>query len=564
MKYEKMAKDKLIRLNKEKDAYIKNLESRKVSSSKKVRCYPDPSLKLDNKVIGESINCLEHSPVCTKIVDLDLKLRYMSRAGIEALKIDDVSDYYGRPYPFSFFPENFQIKMNDKLKIVIKTGEIIDFEGAVADIYGNQLWFHCTLVPVKDNEGQIDYIIVVSIPITDRKKAESEKTKILNKFFQASKLVSLGELAAGVGHEINNPLTVGIGNLKRIKKVLTDEKYQDQKNDVYRYIEKVNMAHERIRDIVDGLRIYSRADNKVSKITSVRLAVEQTLDFVSEIYRNEGVKITKEFPNEPLSILGNLGKLQQIIMNLISNAKDASEGKEDRQIHLTLKKGQNNTLTFSVRDNGSGISKENREKILEPFFTTKEVGKGTGMGLGLVTKYLEEMDGALTIESKVNEGSTFTAILPLTHDDKLIQERNSKKEKNGKEIAYKLSGTALVVDDDKFVRELIVECLNEFGLKVEQVDNGFTALTKLQEKDYDYVCTDMKMPGMEGDEFIEEARKVANKKTKYFIVTGGVATDFPSYKKLKDKDLADGFIYKPFTEETIFEALSGISKKKNQ
>ena len=115
---------------------------------------------------------LEHSPMCTKIVDLDFNLQYMSAAGTKGLNIDDITQYYGKPYPFHFYPESFRNLMTNNLKKVKETGEIITQEGSVNDIDGNELWFHSTLVPVNDDEGRIEYIIVTSIEITDRKQAE--------------------------------------------------------------------------------------------------------------------------------------------------------------------------------------------------------------------------------------------------------------------------------------------------------------------------------------------------------------------------------------------------------
>ncbi len=115
---------------------------------------------------------LEHSPACTKIVDLDFNLQYMSAAGINALKIEDITKFYGKPYPLDFYPDSFKKPMTKNLGKVKKTGQIITQEAYVVDIDGNELWFHSTLVPVNDDEGKIDYIIVVSLDITERKRAE--------------------------------------------------------------------------------------------------------------------------------------------------------------------------------------------------------------------------------------------------------------------------------------------------------------------------------------------------------------------------------------------------------
>ncbi len=115
---------------------------------------------------------LEHSPACTKIVDLDFNLLYMSSAGLNALKIEDTSTIYGKPYPFEFYPEQFRNDMNGNLEKVVETGEIIEQEASVVDVEGNTLWFHSTLVPVNDEKGQISYIIIVSLDVTKRKQAE--------------------------------------------------------------------------------------------------------------------------------------------------------------------------------------------------------------------------------------------------------------------------------------------------------------------------------------------------------------------------------------------------------
>ncbi len=126
---------------------------------------------------------LENSPICTKIVDLDFNLQYMSAAGIKGLKIDDITQFYGKPYPFDFYPESFRNVMTKNLEKVKETGEIITQEASVVDIDGNDLWFHSTLVPVNDDEGRIDYFIVVSIDITERRQAEEGLRESEEKYY---------------------------------------------------------------------------------------------------------------------------------------------------------------------------------------------------------------------------------------------------------------------------------------------------------------------------------------------------------------------------------------------
>jgi len=121
---------------------------------------------------------LEKSPVCTKIIDLDFNLQYMSSAGIRAFKIDDITSFYGKPYPFDFYPESFNNQMIKNLQKVKATNEIIEQDGLVFDINGDPVWFHSTLVPVVDDKNQIEYIIIVSVDISDRTQAEKALQKI--------------------------------------------------------------------------------------------------------------------------------------------------------------------------------------------------------------------------------------------------------------------------------------------------------------------------------------------------------------------------------------------------
>jgi CheY-like chemotaxis protein/two-component sensor histidine kinase len=354
----------------------------------------------------------------------------------------------------------------------------------------------------------------------------------------------LGELAAGVGHEINNPLSISSGFIVLIKKELEKDNYNNEA--VYKKIEKVKHGHERIKNIVDGLRTYARSDTDDFKFISMREAIDQTVNLISGIYEKDGVSILKNNKEMALYTMGSIGKLQQIIMNLISNAKDATAGQEKREIKLSLKEGENRTLIFSVEDNGCGISDDIKDKILNPFFTTKEIGTGTGMGLGITGRFVEEMKGELIIDSEVGKGSTFSIVLPSIDGMEFTKEKEKEKEKET------LKGVVLVVDDEEAIREILTMYLENLGLEVEEADDGDTALEKVKLKKYDYIFTDMNMKRIGGDEFILKARELPYGDTKYFIVTGGVLRNNVD----KIKHIISGYITKPFTEESVYTVLS--------
>ena len=204
-------------------------------------------------------------------------------------------------------------------------------------------------------------------------------------------------------------------------------------------------------------------------------------------------------------------------------------------------------LALSITDNGSGISDEVKEKIFETFFTTKEVGKGTGLGLGLLKDIVQKMDGEIDLKSEIGGTTTFTVTFPLTHEQ--IESQSEPI------VIGTLEGSVLVVDDEEDIREILVEYLSNMGLDVDDVENGEEGLKKIKEKKYDYVCTDMKMPKMLGDEFVKEAKKLPNGNTKYFIITGGVTTHYSKEEITRLKQLADGYILKPFSEEILYRAL---------
>ena len=407
-----------------------------------------------------------------------------------------------------------------------------------------------------DNEGKPIRFAGIHLDITDRIKAEQEYEKQKIIAHHQAKLASLGELAAGVGHEINNPLSI-------IKGYITVLDRKAQKNNQLSYEEltlytaKIDTAINRISSIVNGLRTFSRSDYADFSDFDPVEAVNESFDMINEIYTKNGIQIVYNNQcKDNILLSGNRGKMQQVLMNLLSNAKDAISEQDDKKIEITLRQLENN-LEIRIQDNGPGIPKDIQDKIFDPFFTTKEVNKGTGIGLSLVHNFIKEMKGDVVIDNGA-QGAVFIIHLPIkvNTQDTTIQSPTETQAKGMNAENFKAS--VIVADDEEDIRELLVMILKDLGIEVVCAENGKIALdtyTKNPDK-FDLIISDMKMPIMDGESLLKELRSnKAIKQPKFIFITGGTNLDFED-KELEINQLSDGYILKPFNEEKITQILS--------
>lgn len=263
---------------------------------------------------------------------------------------------------------------------------------------GSIFWTETVVIPDLDKDEKVIGFSAVGVDITE-KKADHLMLE------HSLKLASIGEIAARVGHEIKNPLAISVGSSNILKKDLLKENFSLEK--VLKSIQKIDSANERIKKIVNGLRTYSRADGMELTPLSIKEIIIETIELIEDVYKQEGINFRIHLPDDDIYINGNLGKLQQILMNLISNARDALEDHSEKIITLELIK-INGQVTLTVEDNGSGIPDEIKNKIFLPFFTTKAPGKGTGIGLGVVGEFVKLMNGTIEVSSSPTCGTKFT------------------------------------------------------------------------------------------------------------------------------------------------------------
>ncbi|MCM8800534.1 MAG: ATP-binding protein [Candidatus Omnitrophica bacterium] len=271
----------------------------------------------------------------------------------------------------------------------------------------------------------------LSKEIEERKAIEEELLNSLEQLqqtqeelIQTAKMASLGQLAAGLAHEINNPLTGVLNNVQLLKMEMEAKPEGISSSELKEILDIIEEAAMRCKKITQSLLDFSRASRQDQQRVSMNEVVERVVDLVSHELRLQNILIqTNLDPQLPL-LQGNPQLLQQVVMNIITNAQWAIKKKSGPQggtISIRTEQDlKNQRVNVFISDTGIGISDETRQRIFEPFFTTKEVGEGTGLGLAVVYRIIQDHKGSIEVESKLGEGTTFKLSLPIFEEKKEI------------------------------------------------------------------------------------------------------------------------------------------------
>ena len=273
-------------------------------------------------------------------------------------------------------------------------------------------------------------ILVVTLFITryminSIKRRDAEAAQLNKQLIQTSKLASIGELSAGVAHEINNPLAIiltekqilmDIENQGNIDTVAFKEQFVESMNQIDRQI-------KRCKRITHNLLRFARRTNSLIENINLNEFIGEVIELMEREARSSGIKITHTFDENLPLISSDPSQLQQVFLNLITNAVDAHEGMPYGKIHIkTGVNGNGSRVLVRVSDTGSGIVPEHLEKIFDPFFTTKVVGKGTGLGLSICYSIIKQLGGDITVVSKIGMGTEFSILLPVHAPQALLED----------------------------------------------------------------------------------------------------------------------------------------------
>ena len=258
---------------------------------------------------------------------------------------------------------------------------------------------------------------ITRLTVNRLKEADSQMDMLNAQLMQSDKLAALGKMAAGVAHEINNPLAVILQKTGWMEDLLAEEDFKDSKNleELKISIKKIEEHVERARKVVHNMLGFARRMEPRLEDVDVNETLKQTISILDNYARINNIEIRTDLAQDLPIIASDQAQLQQVFLNLISNAIDAI-GKEGLIAVRSGRSGQE--LQVRISDNGRGIPEELQKKVFDPFFTTKEKEKGTGLGLWISYSIIEKMGGAIDLKSKSGEGTTFTVKLPIIIPEK--------------------------------------------------------------------------------------------------------------------------------------------------
>jgi two-component system NtrC family sensor kinase len=369
---------------------------------------------------------------------------------------------------------------------------------------------------------------------------------------QSEKLSAVGQFVAGVAHELNNPLTAVVGFSELLQTMPSEGKN-------HAYLDRIAKSAMRCHKIVQSLLSFARQQTPERKLVQLHGVIEDVLEIMAYDLRTSGITVVKEFAPALPVITADPHQLQQVFVNILSNARQAIEPSQ-REGKMTIRTHvRDSMISVEFEDNGPGIRPENLARIFDPFFTTKPVGKGTGLGLSLCYGIIQEHGGNIRVRSEPGSGATFIIDLPVAREltGDVIRRGGTNVPFSDAEAV--VGRSILVIDDEPWILDLAVELLRGDGHRVQTVLGGQQALELLERDKFDVIVSDWKMPGLNGVRLYEHllASDPAAAKRVLFM-TGDVVSDtFQDFLKLHSLIC----LSKPFAVGEFRAAVARISKE---
>ena len=446
------------------------------------------------------------------------------------LLLDPEKDVFAQPEEHARLIQEFR-----------RTGRMDGFEVKWKRKDGSIITVRISGRAVSSADEPADVLEAIAEDVTDRRVLEDQ-------FRQAQKMEAVGRLAGGVAHDFNNLLMVISGYTEVILAKL------DVNHPLHEKGRAIQLAADRATTLTRQLLAFSRKQILELKVVDVN-AIVSDMERLLRPLIGENVELTAKLEPEAGHTRADAGQLEQVLMNLVVNAKDAmpNGGKltiQTQNIVVDDIQGRSpafitpgNYVLLSVADTGMGMDKETQSRIFEPFFTTKEKGKGTGLGLSTVYGIVKQSGGYVMVHSEKGQGAAFNIYLPRVE---AVVDMNAVPVSR---VAEGGSETVLLVEDEESVRQLVRETLEAKGYRVLEADNGDSGLAAATDFDGDIhlMITDVVMPGMSGNELAQRVGK-ARPATKILYLSGYTEDTIVSEGTIES---GTAFLQKPFTLQNL-------------
>jgi signal transduction histidine kinase/CheY-like chemotaxis protein len=416
--------------------------------------------------------------------------------------------------------------------------------------------------PLFDESGKILGLVAVSRDITEQKVADEDRRRIESQLLQAQKMEAVGILAGGIAHDFNNLLTAIIGSaemgLRNIRE--GDPLYYD--------LFEIQRAGERAADLTRQLLYFSRKQHMQFKKIHLNELIESLFKMFHRLI-GEDITIYTELSPDLWAVKGDIGTLEQVIMNLAVNARDAmpnggsltlkTENFEFKEagdpLFQEAKPGK--YVRLSVTDTGTGIDRETQQHIFEPFFTTKSVGKGTGLGLSVVYGIIKQHGGWVNVYSESGIGSTFRIYLPATFDK---NEHKPVPQDDATFLDIKGRGERiLIIEDERRLSQFLRRALEENGYTVflaKQADEAQEVFDR-EEGRFDLVLSDVVLPGKSGLELMEAF--VSRRPDLKVLLSSGYTDHKNQWPVIQEKGYR--FLQKPYNLHELLKTIRSTMQK---
>jgi CheY-like chemotaxis protein len=380
-----------------------------------------------------------------------------------------------------------------------------------------------------------------------RKMEENQR-----QLFSSHRLATVGRLAAGAAHEINNPLTIislNLQILKRLIKVLPDNETLTER------LQIISQQETRISNIIQDLMGFAKPTEPRFCPSDIAEIVAKALNLAKSRGPIANIRIDNQLPKNLPQVMVDPQQLEQVFLNLFMNSCQAMPQGGTMTISCV---SVDDFIEITVADTGTGIAKKDLNKIFDPFFTTKMEGEGTGLGLAVCHAIVEHNQGTLRAVSTKGQGATFIVRLPQDKSGRLRQMKNILKTKNKKDTAKDMPEkcSILVVDDERILNEILQEFLRSAGFAVAGAFDGVEGLEKLRHGKYHVVLLDIRMPRKDGLAVLEFIKK------EYPEVQVIIITGLASLTEIKETVTKGAFacLKKPFMLDKVLETIERAVK----